>query len=683
MRHLVAAVVFAAGQSWADELAKDEGPTKEVPKAAAPKPVARDVSELSLDDLLATPIAVGSKAAPRSQRETPGVVTAFNREEILASGARDLMEVLELIPGFQFHGDGQGIVGAGFRGVWANEGKVLLIIDGIEMNELMYSTDEFGSEVPVQIIERVEVIRGPGSAVYGGNAEVAVVNVITRRAKDLMGIEVGARYAQSYRGLVDRSIGLSGGWVFDSGLELALNLAVGQGQRGQGYYTDYSGVSYDMAGNSAIDPLLINVSAAWKGLSFHFLFHDWRNVTQDGAGETLPAPVSQLFRTVGADLRYRLDAFEHVVPTAYLQWRYQDPWEVLDPTNPLFYSKSAMRLKGGVLVDVTPFDGLELLGGLEGWGDFGWLNNTDLVGFQTQFNGENSASYANAAAFAQASWDNPWVNISLGGRLEWNSKVGVNFAPRLAVSKRIDRFHLKALYSGAFRSPGFENINLNPNIAAEKTQVAEVELGLQVSDIFYAGVNAFYMRVSNPIVYGIDFATNQESYVNSSPLASSGWELEAQLRGRFGFLRGTYSLAVPDASQVSPQYQVPGHPDRVLAFSTHKVTLTGVWRIWRGLRLGGRAVFFSERYGYLTPGEPDADGNPTGQIGLQPSTLNANLWVGYENLFLNGLSLSAGVDNLLNAPIAYVQAYDGGHAPLWGTARAVFVRLSYAWRSGR
>src|SRR5437764_2667312 len=104
-------------------------------------PVVRDVDELSLEALLDTPVAIATKGA-RDVRETPGVVTAVTREEILASGARDLLEVLQLIPGFSFHVDVVGVVGVGFRGMWGHEGKLLLLIDGIEMNELLYQNTE-------------------------------------------------------------------------------------------------------------------------------------------------------------------------------------------------------------------------------------------------------------------------------------------------------------------------------------------------------------------------------------------------------------------------------------------------------------------------------------------------------------------------------------------------------------
>src|SRR5262249_35840542 len=141
----------------------------------------------------------------------------------------------------------------------------------------------------------------------------------------------------------------------------------------------------------------------------------------------------------------------------------------------------------------------------------------ELVGTQTDFGGTvggpgvmakvSSVSYANVAGYAQASLDTSIANVSLGGRAEWNSKVGANFAPRISISKTIERFHAKALYSGAFRSPGIENINLNSSITAEQTQVAEAELGLKLTDIAYASMNAFYMRIANPIVYGVDPTT--------------------------------------------------------------------------------------------------------------------------------------------------------------------------------
>ncbi|MBK7863373.1 MAG: TonB-dependent receptor plug domain-containing protein [Archangiaceae bacterium] len=644
---------------------------------------AHDIKDLSLEALLDVPISVATKG-DRDARETPGVVTAMNREEILASGARDLLEVLQLIPGFSFHTDVIGVVGAGFRGMWGHEGKVLLLVDGMEMNELLYSTTQFGHEIPVHVIERVEVIRGPGSAVYGGNAELAVINVITRQARDLKGLEVGGRYAQMSKTYADRSFGISAGWAFQSGLEVAVNLTTGQGHRTQSDYVDFAGGSTAMRDTGWLDPLLVNASVKYKGLTARILYDDYRMGARDGYGLVVPDDAtSQRYRSLGADLRYRFEPTARFQLTPYATWSFQTPWEVADPTNSIYYSKSAQRLRGGLVAELNPLDDLHLLLGAEGYDDQAWLNSDQLIGAQTDFAGNRSVSYFNLALYGQILWDTRFVNIAVGGRYEWNSKVGANFAPRIALTKRIDRFHVKLLYSGAFRSPGIENINLNPTIQAERMQVAEGEIGLQLSDIFFASANAFYLRLDKPIVYGVDPSSLAQTYINDNSIATSGWELEIQARGRHGFLRATYSLAMPIENGAST-YQVPGHEDQVLAFAPHKLTAMGKLRVWRGLGLGGSAVFFSERWGYLTgTGELDADGNPVPRISQQPSTLQMNLWLGYENLGLTGLNLQAGVDNLFNAPVAFLQPYTGGHAPIYGLSRTFYLRLSYAFKSDR
>ena len=117
-------------------------------------------------------------------RQSPGIITNITSEDIRNLGARDLMEVLRHVPGFEFGVDVEGVVGLGIRGNWAHEGKVVLFVDGIEMNERLYSTTQFGNHYPVENIERIEIIRGPGSALHGGFAAYAVINIITRAPKN-------------------------------------------------------------------------------------------------------------------------------------------------------------------------------------------------------------------------------------------------------------------------------------------------------------------------------------------------------------------------------------------------------------------------------------------------------------------------------------------------------------------
>ena len=135
---------------------------------------------MSLEELMNVEVSVATKKST-SIRETPGVVTIIQREEIQNVGARDLLELLQIMaPGFEFGVDVEGVVGVGIRGIWAHEGKVLLMINGMEMNEEMFATTQFGNHYNVDNIERIEIIRGPGSAIYGGYASMGVINIITR-----------------------------------------------------------------------------------------------------------------------------------------------------------------------------------------------------------------------------------------------------------------------------------------------------------------------------------------------------------------------------------------------------------------------------------------------------------------------------------------------------------------------
>ena len=154
-----------------------------------------DMSTLDLEALLSLETDVAS-ATELTLRESPAIITVISRDELVRVGARDLMDALALVPGVGFGVDVQGVVGIGFRGLWGHEGKVLLLVDGQPMNEVLYGTLQFGNHIPVELIERIEIIRGPGSVVYGGFAELAVIDVITRTAAALEGGAVAATYGR-------------------------------------------------------------------------------------------------------------------------------------------------------------------------------------------------------------------------------------------------------------------------------------------------------------------------------------------------------------------------------------------------------------------------------------------------------------------------------------------------------
>lgn len=156
-----------------------------------------DEDELALiyGDKSTVRIATGTT---RSLRRAPAVATVITAEEIGAIGASDVDEVLETVPGMHVSRASvryapmhfmRGIVGSGQIAP-----GVLLLQDGVPLTTL-YNGDKgvdwFG--VPVENISRIEVVRGPGSALYGADAYAGVVNVITKTATETRGTEFGLR----------------------------------------------------------------------------------------------------------------------------------------------------------------------------------------------------------------------------------------------------------------------------------------------------------------------------------------------------------------------------------------------------------------------------------------------------------------------------------------------------------
>jgi len=175
-----------------------------------------DLAALSLEELLQ--ISVATRTAI-SERESPGIVSVVTRDEIRDSGARDIDDVLRNMPGFDFGVDYYGTVGMAFRGVWGIEGKVLLLMDGIPLNELYYNSALIGNRIPMDQVERIEIIRGPGSVMYGGAAEAAVVNIITESGARTNGVRATAQYGQLEHSYGRQTLSFSYGDKFGPGAD--------------------------------------------------------------------------------------------------------------------------------------------------------------------------------------------------------------------------------------------------------------------------------------------------------------------------------------------------------------------------------------------------------------------------------------------------------------------------------
>ena len=162
------------------------------PIRAAPLQEATDLFELSLDELLRVEVTVATRTR-RALRSAPGIITVIGRDEILASGARTLADLLKRVPGVQVLNDFAGQRQVWIRGVVTAENeRVLLLIDGVPRREAASANWSPDEHLDINELERVEIIRGPGSALYGGNAYAGVIALHTRRGASPLRVQVSA-----------------------------------------------------------------------------------------------------------------------------------------------------------------------------------------------------------------------------------------------------------------------------------------------------------------------------------------------------------------------------------------------------------------------------------------------------------------------------------------------------------
>ncbi|MCP3139303.1 TonB-dependent receptor plug domain-containing protein [Pyxidicoccus xibeiensis] len=623
---------------------------------------------------------VASFAVTRLQ-ESPAVVTAMNADEIRASGARDLMDLLLLVPGFFFGVDVQGSVGPGFRGLWGYEGKVLLVVDGKELNEQLYSTMQLGNEFPVELIERIEVVRGPGSVIYGGNAELAVINVITRGVQGSTDLLVSGTYGQLESVNGRRGVTLSGRKVFESvpGLSLFASAGLGQAQRSDAEFQDFFGNSAQMGGNSQLDPTTVQAGVGYKDTQLSVLYQRYNTSTVVAFDEVLSAPAPTEFENLHAELSNRLRPSEQLELVTRLNLTLSEPFRDSDQQSEFYYEKQVRRLRGRAMARWAALDFLQLTAGADVTSDEGRLNGPADVGLQTAFGeeGADRVSYLNLAGFMEAYLDNPIATVVAGARFENHSAFGSSFVPRLVLLRSFGPFSAKALFSRAFRAPGIENISLGDDVRPERTTVFELEGTLRLGEGHAVSANAFDMGVSDPIIYSYDAVSNTEAYRNLGRLGSRGVELDYHLKGSWGRATLNYSFYAPSGRNDVEDYQVPGHSNTFTGMPTHKASLAGSVKVLPWLSISPTAVLVGKRYAVDAP-----DDAGTSAVQELPTQLLFNLFVRAENVGTPGLELGAGVYNLMGTNFRIAQPYNGGHAPLPVFSREFMVRVSYLLEPG-
>lgn len=148
---------------------------------------------LAYGDKTTVSIATGSK---QTLRRAPAVATVITAEDITAMGAQDLDEVLETVPGMHVSRSPNSYTPIYVvRGIFSQQGpQTLMLLNGVPMTTVFTGNrGNIWGGMPVEHIARIEVIRGPGSALYGADAYSGVINIITKAAGSYSGTELGVR----------------------------------------------------------------------------------------------------------------------------------------------------------------------------------------------------------------------------------------------------------------------------------------------------------------------------------------------------------------------------------------------------------------------------------------------------------------------------------------------------------
>ena len=604
-------------------------------------------------------------------RESPGIVTVLTRPEILASGARDLVELLRLVPGFEAAGDLGGSVSLSVRGLWATEGKVLIRLDGQEVNELLYGSQALGNHFLTQNVQRIEIIRGPGSAIYGGFAELAVVNIVTRRGGELDGFSGALGGGWTADATSHRSV--YAGYGFKSGdLEFSLNGHGARGNRSGEEFTRFNGTASSLlVEGSYLNSVNVNVGLTYGGLNVRFIedrFAQWN---------FYPANASlrrrEEFNHRFAEVSQTWSASAELTFTALLNYKRSEPYHVVDTTLLTPETPAEVtRLSGGLRAAWDPNPRLNLTFGAEGFEDTGrmhprpgqetrdvWLT---APGADLTFNSK--------ALYAQALWRTDLVNLTLGGRQEWHSTAGKAFVPRLGLTRVWGPFHVKLLAARAFRTPVLLNIDqaINPAqpVRPELATTWELEGGWQLAPQVALMMNLFTLRVDEPIVFTTAPDQSAFGYQNRDRIGSRGLEASLLWKGAPGRLTVTGAYYEASGHRVQ-DYQVAQNGKFLLGASRLQFSAYGQFTLTERLDLAPSLVFNGPKYGQ------DA-------THLDPPRLFRSTTL--VNLFLNWrpgskLLCSAGVSNLTDEKLQFVGAYPFSTPPIPAQGRELSFRVGY------
>lgn len=534
---------------------------------------------LAYGDKATVSIATGSR---QSLRRAPAVASVITAEDIKAMGARDFDEVMETVPGVHVSRTAPYYFSTyQIRGVVGNptNPQVLMLLNGIPVNDV-YRGDkgEAWAGLPLDNVSRIEVIRGPGSALYGADAFAGVINIITKTASEIAGTEFGVRAG---------SANTSDAWVQHGGrlgaFDVAAYLRVGT--------TD--GITETLTKDRLAAPISLAPGQIRNGHdaidgSVDLGYQKWRlragYKLRDNIG--VGAGVSSALDPIGTEKSERLTGdiswtdpefardWGLNITGSYLQYKESAHYQLFPPgsfggafPNGMIGEPARWQrqLRLSAFATYTGFIGHNLRIG-------GGHDDLDLYRTETHknylltagapsndlaFNGGSVVDYYARQShmlphrrkldyvFLQDEWNfvRDWT-LTAGVRRDVYSDFGGTTNPRLAlVWDATINLTAKLLYGQAFRAPSFTEqyginpvANGNPSLKPETVRTLEAAFSWQARRDTHLNLSFFRHRLKDVIaVSGNSFANIGRQYGEGMELEAT-WDVDRHLRltGNYG-----------------------------------------------------------------------------------------------------------------------------------------------------
>ncbi len=517
-------------------------------------------------------------------KKSPGSLSVITSDQIEQMGARDLMDVINTVPGITI-----------FRGAYnyrlqtrgnltTSSQDVLLMINGIPVtNNYIGSGIWSYNSMSVKFIERVEVIRGPASSLYGANAFSAIINVITKTVSDTKNIEV----SQKFGSFGHKQTSLIAGKQFDSGLKLSLfaDQLDTDGHKGtvaKDRQTDLDGLlgtGASLAPGSTEnfeDKLELSAKLEYEQFYFSTYYVDKNRGPNVGIYDALnddsDLGVEDFLMNFGfsQNLNKKLtltpnfyyhknvmkNHIEYLPPGGI--WPYNGvPYpdgldQYYDVTNERYGVDVKLDWEISQSYTLTLGTTYEKMkqGDVFQEGNHYFDDNGDLVVTPWQpipeaysFIGDQERNFS--ALYMENVYDvTDELRLTFGARYDHYDDFGGSLNPRLGlIYEYAPGYDVKLMYGEAFRAPSFyEMYNNHPFVQGndeldpEEITTYEISFGVPVNDRLKTRVTFFYNEIDDSITERHDSSTNRIVFQNTEQLKVLGVEFEA----RYNLNRGSY-----------------------------------------------------------------------------------------------------------------------------------------------